>query len=285
MFTLVVVLTVATVLGGNKSKQCEQGMCTHDCPCNNAGGGRRLQGEGEPKRNPNWQRDTPIKLDNGDIFNADYACMFAMDAARDENKNLRRIMAKDRSGGSDMLADAVTEHLQVVQRKCFVEAKKAIAQLGDIRRQYPDVVLNKMPDKKKEQVENRAHAAYKLILDMKQCIAYTELAGRHTRNNIVWAWVMSSGTRAEQDMACGALVNTVNAGLKADAVTNANLMQIEDYDDVIHVKALKMSDRLQRAEKQAGISKLMAEVLGLTSVLAGSMMAQICNLWAGQDTF
>jgi len=278
--TLVVVLTVATVLGANNSKQCEQGLCRDDCGCNNANR-RRLQGG--PKRNPNWQRDTPITLDNGDIFNADYACLFAMDAARDENKSLRRIMAQDRSGGSELLADAVTEHLQVVQRKCFVEAKKAIAQLGDIRGQYPDVVLNTLPNK--DEVENRAHAAYKLILDMKQCIAYTELASRYTRNSIVWAWVSSSGTREEQDKACGTLVNTVNAGLKADAVTNANLIQIKDYDDVIQVEALNMSDRLQRAEKQAGISTLMAEVLGLTSVLSGSMMAQMCNLWAGQDTF
>merc|ERR1719461_631843 len=123
-------------------------------------------------------------------------------------------MMQNWSTGNKMMADAVTEHLQVVQRKCFVEAKKAILQLGKLRDQYPEVKLNAMPDK--DEIENEAHAYYKLILDMKQCVAYTELASRYNRNSIVWAWVMSSATQEEQDMACGNLVNTVNAGLQAD---------------------------------------------------------------------
>merc|ERR1719433_1605291 len=194
-------------------------MCRRNCDCDCGNGcvskGRRRTESNSSRRRledidrDKLLRDTPIELDNGDIFEADYACMFAMDIARNENQSLRRIMSQDWSTKNKMMADAVTEHLQVIQRRCFVEAKKAISNLGEIREKYPEIKLNSMPDK--DEIVNEAHSYYKMILDMKQCIAYSELASRYTRNSIVWAWVMSSSTQAEQDKACGMLTNMPHA--------------------------------------------------------------------------
>merc|ERR1719461_2800093 len=118
--TLVVVLTVATVLGGgDNSRRCDQGLCETRCGCNNASR-RRLGGHSDSEEDEmdrdKLLRDTPIELDNGDIFDADYACMFAMDVARENNQSLKRIMSQDWSTKNKMMADEVTEHLQVVQR-------------------------------------------------------------------------------------------------------------------------------------------------------------------------
>merc|ERR1719336_3735047 len=104
--------------------------------------------------------------------------MFAMEAGREISPKLMKILSQDRSTSDETMASVVTQQLQGVQRKCFVQAKKAIFELGEMRDKYPDVELNTMPDKR--DIENKAHALYKLILDMKQCMAYTELASRYT---------------------------------------------------------------------------------------------------------
>lgn len=220
-----------------------------DCGVENCGGDRRLEQD----------------------FQEDLACKVPMEAAFKMWNEL------DNVNDSPTIENALETPIERAQQACFDLAEESIVKLGKMLENEPELSIEMLKSKKKMLF------LFQKIIHSKQCMAYLELAKRSEDPELLLqAWLASGSEPQKQDQACGEIVNSVNAHLLKNEIPNGSTETV-DAKEVIVVQEFPMGDRLQVAERKAGLEKILAEVIAVGSTMAASMLAGFCKRWQ-QDT-
>lgn len=214
---------------------------------------------------------------DGELATSDLVCDEAMDEAWSLRKQLKKMIDERDVSHSIGLTKAVKQ----IQNKCFVKARTAIETLG--------LFLQEQPDALKDSAEGFTwavdpesltfpHNLLSLVMYMKQCLAYTEVALRNNQNALLWAWLSSSGSAEERDNACGNLVEKVNGQMEAAPYEGIDNTGIVQELDVVVVREFKFAHRLSRVEAKYNLENLFAKLVGATAPF-GVLLAKVCRVW------
>lgn len=257
-FALVTVLLFGHASGKGNCNQC-QASCKTDCTCTCSR--RRLA-------------DTFREDEQDEV------CEVSMAEARKYNGRLIKMIKKAKKAN---MGDRVALTVKDIQETCYQNAQEAIVQMGEAWTTM-EAMNKKGIDIEGTDVQKTVGELYENIVYMKQCLAYTEMALRYDRNTLLWTWLMSNGDANERDSACGTLVNKINGGLKAGEIEGAKMLN-SDAGEVIQLENTKFARKLAKAEENAGIGKELIKAVGMIAPIAGSLFANVCDIWQGLDTF
>jgi len=208
-----------------------------------------------------------------DESDLELACKVPLDTAHTIRDQLHGIV--DHGVGS--IENALEVPIEAVERKCFDIAYESIVELGLQLKEDP-TMYQRIGNFTVPNVEVEDQAFWKL-LESRQCLAYVELAKRGDPKALMWAWLSNSGTPAEKDQACGNVVNGMNSLLEEEQINGVKKVTGSNDEEFIVIEDFPLGDKLKVAEEKAGLSSLIAKVLGLGAMTAGSMLAGVCREW------